>query len=689
MAARHICALLFAFVMPALAAAPQVGPKEIGGTVTGAKGPEAGVWVIAETADLPTRFARIVVTNEAGQYLIPDLPAATYNVWVRGYGLVDSPKQKSAPGKTLALKAVPAPTAAAAAAYYPAIYWYSMLKIPAKSEFPLGPVKDQNVWLDLVKTDGCVTCHQLGDLATRTIPKELGTFESHADAWLRRLQSGQAGGNMADTIGRLDSQKALDLFGDWTQRVAKGELPKTQPERPKGIERNVVVTWWEWASPKSYMHDESSTDRRKPTVNAYGKIYGATELSTDDLPVLDPVTNTATTIRAPVRDPNTPKADPPIADSPYWGEETIWDSQANIHNPMFDGQGRVWFTHRIRPPATPKFCQAGSAHPSAKAFPVNTAGRQLSVYDPRTAKFSLIDTCFSTHHLQFAPDANDTLWTSGGGQVIGWLDSKKYLATNDEQASQGWSPFIVDTNGNGKRDDYVEPNQPVDPTKDKRVLSGFYGVSPNPADGTIWGSTLGVPGLLVRFDPKTQLTEVYAIPAPGFSPRGMDIDKNGVVWAPLASGHFASFDRRKCKGPLNGPEAATGKLCPEGWQLHRFPGPQFAGLDEGASAEASYYSWVDQHNTLGLGENVPIATGNENDSMIVYHDGKMIQLRVPYPLGFYAKGLDGRIDDANAGWKGRGLWTTTGDRTPFHNEGGKGNRPRVVHFQIRPDPLSP
>lgn len=687
MAARHICALVFVFVFPALAAAPQVGPKEIGGTVTGAKGPEAGVWVIAETKDLPTRFIRIVVTNDAGQYLIPDLPAATYNVWVRGYGLVDSPKQTSALGKTLDLKAVPAPNATAAAQYYPAIYWYSMLKIPKKSEFPLGPVKDQDVWLDTVKTDGCISCHQLGELATRTIPKEHGTFESHADAWLRRLQSGQAGEMMANAVGRLDSQKALDLWGDWTERVAKGELPKAQPERPQGVERNVVITQWEWSSPKAYLHDESSTDRRKPTVNAYGKIYGATEASTDDIPVLDPVTHTATTIRAPVRDPNTPKPNPPLADSAYWGDEAIWTSQANIHNPMFDGQGRVWFTHTIRPRETAKFCQAGSTHPSAKAFPTTAAGRSLSVYDPKTQKFSLIDTCFGTHHLQFGYDANDTLWTSGGGQVIGWLDSKKYLATGDEQASQAWSPFIVDTNGNGKRDEYVEPNQPVDPKKDKRVLSAFYGVSPNPADGAIWGSTMGVPGMMTRFDPKTQLTEIYQVPAPGFAPRGMDVDKNGVVWAPLASGHFASFDRRKCKGPLNGPEAATGKLCPEGWTLHRFPGPQFEGVDEGASAEASYYSWVDQHNTLGLGEDVSIATGNQNDSMILYYQGKMMQLRVPYPLGFFAKGLDGRIDDAKAGWKGRGIWTTTGDRTPFHNEGGKGNRPRVVHFQMRKDPL--
>src|SRR5499426_4925808 len=101
---------------------------DIGGVVTGTSGPEAGVWVIAETTDLPTRFAKIVVTDDQGRYLIPDLPKANYSVWVRGYGLVDSPKSKSTGGKTLNLTAVAAPNARAAAAYYPAGYWFSMLK---------------------------------------------------------------------------------------------------------------------------------------------------------------------------------------------------------------------------------------------------------------------------------------------------------------------------------------------------------------------------------------------------------------------------------------------------------------------------------------------------------------------------------------------------------------------------------
>ena len=118
----------------------QIDSDDIGGVVSSAKGPEAGVWVIAETTDLPTKFAKIVVTDDQGRYVIPDLPKANYSVWVRGYDLVDSAKVKAAPGKLLNLKAVVAPSDAAAAEYYPAIYWYSMLKIPEKNLFPgTGP----------------------------------------------------------------------------------------------------------------------------------------------------------------------------------------------------------------------------------------------------------------------------------------------------------------------------------------------------------------------------------------------------------------------------------------------------------------------------------------------------------------------------------------------------------------------
>ena len=140
-------------------------------------------------------------------------------------------------------------------------------------------------------------------------------------------------------------------------------------------------------------------------------------------------------------------------------------------------------------------------------------------------------------------------------------------------------------------------------------------------------------------------------------------------------------------GPLNGP-TATGQHCPEGWTLYPLPGPQLANVTDPGSAEASYYTWVDQFDTFGLGKDTPFATGNANESLIALVNGQMVNLVVPYPMGFYAKGLDGRIDDPNAGWKGRGLWTSSGDRVPWLQEGGKGTTSKVVKFQLRPDPLA-
>lgn len=679
----------------------------IEGVVTGPDGPEPGVWVIAETGDLPTPYVKIVVTDNDGRYVIPELPSASYSVWVRGYGLVDSPKVEARPGRTLNLTAVPAPDPQAAAQYYPAGYWFSLLEVPARSEFPgTGPdgngispdMNTQAEFLRNIKSGNCMACHQLGNKATREIPDAFSHIESTVEAWERRIQSGQAGGSMISGINRIGQEEALRMFAGWTDRIVDGEVPP-EPPRPEGLERNIVITQWDWADETAYLHDLVSTDRRDPTVNAHGKIYGALEVSADYLPVLDPVEHEATRVPLTVRDPNTQPTNPSMPQpSPYWDDEPIWDSKANVHNPMFDHEGRVWITATVRPPSNPDFCREGSDHPSARVFPVNNAGRHLGVYEPEADEYTHISTCFSTHHLMFAEDENNTLWTSGGGQVIGWLDTNMFLETGDEVASQGWTPIILDTNGNGVRDDYVEPDQPVDSTKDKRITNGLYAVAPAP-DGTVWGSSLGYPGAVIRLDPgsspsETALAEYYELPldendepVEGFSPRGMDIDRDGVAWVALASGHMASFDRRQCTGPLNGPEA-TGQHCPEGWTFYTEPLPQIEGVEYPGSAESSYYTWVDQFGTFGLGSNVPINTGNGSEGLLILDDGEWIVLRVPYPLGFYTKWMDGRIDDPEAGWKGRGLWATVSTRAPFHMEGGKGTTSKVVKFQLRPDPLA-
>src|SRR5271168_947383 len=188
------------------AAQISIGAADIGGVVASAHGPEAGVWVIAETTDLPTKFAKIVVTDNAGRYLIPDLPKANYKVWVRGYGLIDSPRVDGTLGQNLDLAATITPSEAAAAKYYPGMYWYSMLHIPAADQFPgtgdagngIPPsLKTQGAWIDTIK-NSCQSCHALGsDNIRAPRVKKLGNFANSRDLWARRLASGQAMTNMA------------------------------------------------------------------------------------------------------------------------------------------------------------------------------------------------------------------------------------------------------------------------------------------------------------------------------------------------------------------------------------------------------------------------------------------------------------------------------------------------------------
>jgi hypothetical protein len=717
-------------------AAPAINGDDIGGVVTSRFGPEAGVWVIAETKDLGTRFAKIAVTDERGRYIIPDLPKANYRVWVRGYGLVDSAKVDSAPGKVLNLTAETAPTLSAAAQYYPAAYWYSMVKIPDKSLFPgtgdkgngiPEAFKTQDQWLNFIKTNGCGNCHQMGNYATRTISEKLGKFESSQDAWSYRLSVGPAGHDMVRFITQLMTPDGGQLarLADWTDRIQAGELPSRSPSRPVGVERNLVITVRDWLDPKHYLHDLTTTDRRNPTINAYGLIYGDTELSSNAQPVLDPVHNTKTTIQPPVRDgtPSSAMANEVTNPSPYFGMEQTWDSKVNAHTSVMDQDGRVYWAAQNRSPKDiPDYCKKGSPLRSAQLYPLDVPqegffqnSRQVTVYDPKTKKFKTIDTCFGTHHLNFAEDADNTLWLSnntgvGGAPVpelavAGWINTKKFWETGDAAQSQGWTPLIVDTNANGKRDEgYNQPGQEPDYSKDTRLAYGMYAIAYSPADKTIWGSNLAHPGFVIRLDPganppETALAEIYKVPLPGYGIRGMDVDRNGVAWLPLDSGHIASFDRRKCKEPLNGPGAEKGEKCPEGFAFYMLPGPGFQG--DPSAQENPYYMWVDQHNILGLGANVPFETGNQSDSLHALVGGQIVELRVPYPMGFFTKGLEGRIDDPNAGWKGRALWASSGNRTPQHIEGIDASAagapgatpetissPLVVEFQLRPDPLA-
>ncbi len=670
-------------------------PDDIAGVVTSANGPEAGVWVIAETTELGTKFRKIVVTDDQGRYLLPDLPNGTYSIWTRGYGLVDSTKIKSKPGARRNLTAVIAPNALAAAQYYPASYWYSLIHIPPASEFPgTGPrgnridpgMVTQDHWINQIKAN-CNVCHQIGNEFTRKIPKALGTFPSSVAAWDHRVKVGQDGQSMTSAVDVLGRQRGLEMFADWTDRIAAGELPPVPP-RPQGIERNLVLTLWDWGGRSTFAHDELTTDKRNPTANPNGLIYGV-DWGNDAFLVVDPVRNSTTEMGIPVLDPKVPPGKPQSMPepSPYWGNKLYWYDPAITNHAAMDTKGRVWMSSRFRLPENqPDFC---ANHPSAALSPQPSGFRQIQYYDPAEKKFHQVNTCFDTHHVQFANDADQTLYTNGVfSGAIGWVKTRVLDETGDLAKAQGWCRPYYDVNEDGK----------IDLEHDRAVpFGGFYSVIPHPSDGTIWAAAPGpMPGKIIHIDPKTCISRAYeppfhnpAVKVNGYTPRGIDITSDGVVWTALASsGHLASFDERKCK-VLTGPASTDPQHCPEGWTLYPTPGPRFKGTESDIGADFHYYNFVDRFNTLGLGANTPIANGSSSDSLLVLQpDGKWVILRVPYPMGFFSRGMDGRIDDPNGGWKGRALYADYGQNAVWHTEGGLGTKSAVVKFQIRPDPLA-
>jgi hypothetical protein len=463
-----VLALLAAMMSPSGALRAQVAAAGyIGGVVQGPNGPEAGVWVIAETADLPTRFIKIVVTDDLGRFVLPELPAAAYSVWVRGYGLVDSkPIPMKPTAASVTLRAEAARTPQEAARIYPGNYWLSMLEPPPVTMFPgtgdsgngvATAMQTQSQWLNSLKSD-CNFCHQLGNGITRTLDhvfKAKPELKTHEEAWEWRLGTGVRGNNMYGVLATQGRPAALEAWGDWTRRIQAGEVPPTPP-RPTGIERNVVLTLWDWGTDHSFMHDEISTDKRNPTVNASGQVY-AVSSGHGALTIVDPKTNSTEEIEIPTRAPRdeVPSRFPrPNRPSLWWGDRHLWANPpfnpSDPHNAMLDANGLVWMTSKIRPNANPAWCSDPS-NKFAAWFPLAASGRQASYYDPRTKEFVLIDTCYATHHLQFDTDPNSTLYFNElSGPMIGWIDTTVYLETKNEQLANGWCGQVLDTNGDGR-----------------------------------------------------------------------------------------------------------------------------------------------------------------------------------------------------------------------------------------------
>jgi hypothetical protein len=654
-------------------------PDDIGGVVTSAKGAEAGVWVIAETTDLPTRFARIVVTDQQGRYVVPDLPRASYQVFVRGYGLVDSAKVSARPGQQLNLKADIAPNARAAAEVYPAAWWLSM------AEIPKGPLSDRELTNQI---RGCLNCHQLGGKATREIPPSVAQVAtSTLDAWDRRTQMGPTGPAMGANFKALGVQRSI--FADWSDRIAKGEAPKQVPPRPAGVERNVVVSWWDWGTERDGRTDSTATDLRSGTLNANGPVYAVVQ-PTDLLAVLDPVEHRATMIKVPS---TAPRPGASTAPSPYWGTENVWERISDPRSVAMDGQGRVWLTGRIRGSEAPAYCGSSAF---ARHYPIRAGGRQVLVYDPKSKGFSEIDTCFAADHNEIG--RNNVIYF-GQNNAVGWIDIGEYDKVKSAERAQGWCPAVIDTNGDGRITEWTEPKEPLDPKRDRRVDFGCYSVGIDHKDGSAWCSGIGPnDNKLVRIErgpnpPQTCKAEVYEPPPggnpPAYGSGGLAVDSRGVVWQNWrGSGHFTSFDRRKCR--VTSGATATGQHCPEGWTLHRRSGPTYQNTSLPIFSDESYLSQMDFHDTLGFGPDVPLYGNVNTDSLevLVPKTGQFVTLRVPYPLGFFSRSAVGRVDDAKAGWKGKGLWSNFSSYAAWHVEGGKGTRQKAVKFQVRPDPLA-
>jgi hypothetical protein len=627
--------------------------------------PEAGVWVIAETDDLATPYRKIVVTDENGRFVLPELPDVEYEVWVRGYGLEDAPRSVAVVGDQLQLTVTDAENARAAAAIYPASYWLSLLE---------APDHDPD-WINTFKLD-CQLCHQIGSLMTRIQNREM------FDLGLKKSK------NMHRYANNLGRDELLDTLTDWTERIRAGEIPQSPP-RPSGLERNMVITQWEWGDGVSYAHDEIATDKRNPTLNANGPIY-AVDLGNDRLLTLDPINHRASDYKVPTLNGfSTPWCEqaPRRANGetgrglgslgcPAEGGITAFDGSynnpANPHNPMFDAEGKVWITTQIRrewDEDLPDFCRdepgiAGNLH-----------HRQLGWFDPETEEFELLDTCFGTHHLQF--DQEGVIWTSGDNFGIGWFDPSKYDKDNPDTLAeaQGYAQVTVDSDGDGTAD---------------RLIPGFnYGVIPNPRDGSVWTSQPGPGngrGRLLRYEPQSGVFETFIPPKPGAGPRAVDVDTDGIIWVALGgSGHLGRFDRSQCNRTWG-----DGEQCPEGWTIYKTPGPLMqtdGDLENERNADFHYYLWVDQFNTLGMGEDTVVVNGTGSDSLLVFNQGteEFTIVRIPYPLNTFTRGLDGRIDNPDAGWKGRGLWYTNGLDPLFHSEIGRSYAGKV---QFRPSPLA-
>ena len=372
------------------------------------------------------------------------------------------------------------PTPRAAAQIYPANYWYSLIDIPPEKRLSRHRADRQRHRAgdgdaapldqpDQGELQRLPPAGQPGD--ARDSRRRSGRSRRASTAWDRRVQVGPGRRGDEPAVDRARARSAASRCSP-TGRIGSPPAKCRRRRRArKGVERNLVLTMWDWGGPATFAHDELTTDKRNPTANAYGPIYGV-DWGNDGFLTLDPLEHTAKETRIPVLDPKVPPGKPqsmPVP-SPYWGDKLYWFDPAITNHAAMDSKGRVWMSSRFRVPENqPAFC---NDHPSAALAPQPTSFRQIQYYDPKTQQFKQVDICFDTHHVQFASDADETLYGNGVfSGAIGWVEHARARETGDAGAAQGWCRRYFDVNGDGK----------IDPAVDREIKVGlFYSVIPHP-----------------------------------------------------------------------------------------------------------------------------------------------------------------------------------------------------------------
>ena len=556
-----------------------------------------------------------------------------------------------------------------------------------------------------MKNNGCVGCHQLGQLSTRTFPPGLGEFASHAEAWVRRIAVRTVRRADGEHPGRPARRRAVQVLrATGPTGSPRASCRTTKPTRPQGVERNIVVTTWDWGDAEEI---PARPDRVGSALSDGQRLRPALRLAR----ILDR-RSCRSSIRRRTRSTHLQGAG---ARCRHAGGARPRPRRERPSRWRLRPTGATRRSGTPRPTTTTpcstrragcgwrRRCAARRTRTSARRAPTiprpscsrwSRRTAQLAMLDPKTMKYTFVDTCFQTHHLQFAYDANDTLWTSsgGGGGVVGWVNTKMFDETGDAAKSQGWTALILDTNGNGKRDDYVEPNQPLDPTKDKRIAPGFYAVMPNPVDGSVWGTSAR--------QPRRDRAGRSRLQPAGDRARG-NLQRADAGLRPARrrhrqQGRGVGVARERPPRQLRPAQVQGSAQRTEGDRRSLPGGLGVLPVSRAPASTASARTAPSRATTPGSTSTTrsgsartcrcrpPTSTTAWSRS----RTARWSRCACPYPLGFYAKGFDGRIDDPNAGWKGRGLWTTSGDRTPWLMEGGKGTKPMAVHFQLRPDPLA-